>query len=118
MVGIIVGVVAGLTVLGGWWSLFGFCVVGSIAIASWRIFGAYGRLASGKDHLRKPSDARNIALACGAQDPDLAAVRFIEGGQLPKPTFAMYGRACAWEFLLVAACATVARTAKIFFFLP
>ena len=118
MTGTIAGLVAGIAVSGGWWSLFGFCAVVSIGIGSWRIFGAYRRLASGKEYVKKHSDAHNIALTSGAPNPEEAAAWIIDAGQLPKPTLTIYGRACTWEFTTMAACATGVRLVKIFFFSP
>ena len=115
MLGTIAGLVAGFALLGGWWSLLGFCAVVSIAIGLWRIYGAYRRLGSAKDHVRKPSDARNLALVSDASNPEEAAKIIIESGQLPEPTFRMYWRACTWEFVTLVAFASVARLAKIFF---
>ena len=109
------GLLAGFVVLGGWWSLFAFCAVLSIGIGSWRILGAYRRLASGDEYVRKVSDARNIAITSGAESPDVVATKIIGGGQLPKATINMHLHAWAWEFITVAIFATIARFAKIFF---
>ena len=118
MLGSIAGLISGIAVLGGWWSLLGFCLVVSIALGSWRVHGAYRRLGSAENHVRKPSDALNLALISDAPNPEETAVNIIESGQLPEPTFRMYWRACIWEFMMMTAFATVARLAKTYVFSP
>ena len=116
MWGTIGGLIAGFAVAGGWWSLFAFCGVISIGIGSWRIFGAYRRLTGGQEHERKFSDAYNVTLTSGALEPEVAAARIIDSGQVPRPTLIMYVRACTWEFITMFAFSSLARLTKIFFF--
>ena len=69
MLGTIAGLVAGFALLGGWWSLFGFSAIVSIGIGFWRMYGAYRRLARGRDYGQAFQDAYNISLTGGASDP-------------------------------------------------
>ena len=116
MWGTIAGLIAGFFVAGGWWSLFAFCAIISIGIGSWRIFGAYRRLESGQEHERKFSDAYNITLTNGTPDPEVTAARIVESGHVPRPTFKMYVHACTWEFITMAAFASLARLTKLLLF--
>ena len=116
MLGTIAGLFAGIALLGGWWSLFGFSAVMAIGIGSWRMSSAYRRLLRGRGHVQAAQDAYNITLTGSASDPDEAATRILDGGRVPRPPFLSYCRASAWEFITIAVTASVARLLKIFLF--
>ena len=116
MLGTMAGLVAGFALRGGWWSLFEYSVVLAIGIGYWRMSGAYRRLLHGRDYIQAYQDAYNIMLTGGASEPEEAALRILEGGQVPKPTLMSYCRASLWEFITIGVAASVARLLKVFFF--
>lgn len=115
MFGIVAGVVAGLAVQGGWFSLYMFCILAAISLGVWRIFSGYRRLKRGGNYPRKFSDARNMALTSDVHDDELETLRIIATEDIPRPTFKMYVRACWWEFVMIAAVASLIRLMSAFF---
>lgn len=116
MFGIVAGVVAGLAVHGGWFSLYMFCILAAISLGVWRIFSGYRRLKRGGNYPRKYSDARNMVLTSDVPDDELETLRIIATGDIQKPTFKMYMRACLWEFVMIATVASAIRLIKVVFF--
>lgn len=116
MIGIVFGLIAGLVLPGGWWTLLGVSAVLSIGIGCWRIVGAHRRLRQAQDYPRALRDARNITLTSGASNPEALAFYIIESGEVPDPTPLSYIVASWSEFIAMAIAASITRLVKIFLF--